>query len=150
MANDVLSFEFRGKPEDRQIILMPLDKDSAEIIPGSLVTTAGATAGYVQRVDANSEVVVGVALDPVSDFGAADGDKSVLVDVSRDSIYEVNPSTGSVGVANRFQKFDAAANGKTVLFGATATNGDIECVQVDTVRGTLLVRINPAFTAYTP
>lgn len=148
--SDVIAFEFRGRPEVRNVISLPLDKDSAAIVEGSLITTAGATAGFVQRVDANSEVVIGVAIQAVDSAGTVDGDKTVLVDVSTESVYEVKPSTGSVAAANLQQKFDAAANGKTVLFGVTAANGDIECIKVDAGRNTLLVRINPAFTSYTP
>jgi hypothetical protein len=148
MASDVLAFEYRGG--ERNIVVYPVDKDSAAIIQGSLITTAGATAGFVQRVDANGEVVIGVALDPLTDFGAADGDRTIRVDISRDSVYEVRPSTGSVGVANLQKKFDSAADGKTVRFGATSTVGDIECVGVSTARNTIQVRINPAFTAYNP
>ena len=148
MSNDVLSFSYRYG--ERNIRFYPLDKDSADIIQGSVLTTAGATAGYLQRVDANSEAAVGVAVDPIDDFGTVDGDKSLRVDVSRDSVYEVNPSTGTVTVSLKQQKFDVAADGKTVLIGVTAANGDVECIDVDTARNTLLVRINPAFTTYTP
>lgn len=148
--SDVIAFEFRGRPEVRNVIELALDKDSAAIVEGSLITTAGATAGFVQALDANSEAIIGVAVRAVPSMGTVDGDAKVLVDVSRDSVYEAKPSTGTVAVANLQSKFDGAANGKTVLFGVTAANGEIEVIKVDTARNTLLVRINPAFTTYTP
>lgn len=147
--SDVIAFEFRGRPEHRLIYSLPLDASSEDVLEGSLITDAGATAGYVQRVDANSERVIGVAVQAV-EAGAADGDKRVLVDMSPLSVYEAKPSTGNVAISMLQQKFDAAANGSTVLLGVTASNGDILCERVDTVRNTLLVRVDPAFTTYTP
>lgn len=150
MSSDVINCEFRGRVEHRQPVVMPVDKDTEVIRIGDLITTAGATAGFVQRVDSNSEVVVGVAMTEVLDAGAADGTARVTVDVSPLSIYEIRPSTGNVAAANLMRKFDAAANGQTALFGVTATNGEILCVGVDTVRNTLTVRITPLGTNYAP
>lgn len=147
--SDVIAFEFRGRPESRMIQSLPLDASSEDVLEGSAITVTDATAGYVQRVDANSEAVIGIAVQAV-EAGTADGDKRVLVDVSRESVYEVKPSTGNVAITMIQQKFDAAANGKTALLGVTASNGDVECIRVDTDRNTLLCRINPAYTTYTP
>jgi len=150
MASDVVNFEFRGTPSNRVVVPAKVDKDSEVIRAGDLVTKAGATAGFVQRVDSNSEAVFGVAVTAVPDPGTVDGDATVMIDVSPLSVYEVRPSTGSVAQANYGLKFDAAANGATVLLGVTATNGDLVCIGVSTQRNTLIVRIDPAFTGYTP
>lgn len=150
MSTDVINFEYRGRAESRQAVSLPVDASSEVIRIGSPITITGAEAGFVQRVDGNSDTVIGIAMTEVLDAGAADGDKQVLVDVSPLSIYEVRPSTGSVAAANLQSKFDAAANGATVLFGVTSTDGSILCVGVDTTRNTLKVRIDPVFTAYAP
>jgi hypothetical protein len=136
-------FEFRNGR--RNILRFPVDSASEAIESGHAITRTGATAGYVQRADGAADVLIGVAVQ-ASTPGSSDGDAFVEVDVSRDTVYEVPPSTGSFVIGDRFKKVDVAASGAAVV-RTTSTTGDIEILDVDTTRNTAKVRINTVFAA---
>lgn len=133
-----MAFEYRS---GRRILqLMPLDKDSADTVAGLALTEAGATAGYVKEVDAAAEAVVGIAVSVVAVTGASDGDHSVLVDVSTESIYEVGPDAGSIAQSINNNTLDVGATGLTIDIDGSSTD-DIEVVRVDVTANKAWVRI---------
>lgn len=130
-----MSFDYRRGV--RHPVLMPLESTSGDITVGDAITTTGATAGYVQKVDGSGDAVVGFAMQTVA-AGAADGDASVLVDISKDSVYEVGPDAGSVTQALNLTSLDVGANAQSVDIDATVT-ADLKVVQVDTEANTIYV-----------
>jgi hypothetical protein len=133
-----MAFEYRYG--ERRPILMKLDKDSADTVVGLAMTESGATSGYIKEVDALNEAVVGIAMQVVAVTGSADGDHSVLVDVSEESVYEVAPDSGSATQTMVNKTMDVGANGLTVDIDGS-TRDDIEVLKVDTTANTLFVRL---------
>ncbi len=133
-----MAFEYRYG--ERRPILMKLDKDSADTVVGLAMTESGATSGYLKEVDASGEAVIGIAMQAVVVTGSADGDHSVLVDVSEESVYEVIPDAGSATQTMVNKTMDCGANGLSVNIDASNTD-DIEGLKVDTTTNSLFVRL---------
>lgn len=122
----------------RRPVRMKLDKDSADIVVGDFLSVTGFTAGYVGQAAAG-EIPVGVAMEKVVVSGTADGDHSVLVDVSEDSIYEYPPDAGTVTQALAHTTMDI---GGPQSINIDASADDIVVVRdVDTVANTLRVSL---------
>jgi hypothetical protein len=136
-----MAFEFRSGT--RHIIPMKLDADTDAItVIGTALTVTGATAGYVQNVDGSADVLVGFGTER-SASPSADGDKSIPVDISESSIYEVPPDAGSVTQSLVGKTMDVGADGLTVNIDASSGD-DLYCVKVDTVANTLFVQLRAA------
>ena len=140
-----MAFEYRKG--ERILVLLPLDSDSADIKVGDAITAAGATDGYFKEVDASGEAIVGIAAQE-KEAGDADGDISILVDVSPQSVYEVPPDAGSVVVTLVGKTMDCGADARSADIDASAQD-DVYCVGIDTTANTLLcmLRTNPAGVA---
>lgn len=121
----------------RHPVKVPLDSTTAAITAGMAITASGATAGYFKEVDAAAEAVFGIAMQDVAS-PSADGDATVLVDISEDSEYEVVPDAGSVTVALVGKTMDVGADAKSVDIDASTTD-DIQVVGVDTTDNTLFI-----------
>jgi len=134
------STRFEYREGERRIVPLKLDKDAADLTPGMAVTESGATSGYVKEVDAVAEAVIGIVVDRQLEAGTTDGDKSVLVDVSEESIYEVPPDSGTATQTMVNKTMDVGANAKSVDINGSTTD-DIEVLRVDTVANTLFVRL---------
>lgn len=106
---------------ERILVRLPLDADSADIEVGDAITSAGATAGYYKEVDASGESTVGVAVEKVAS-PSTDGGASVLVNISENAYYRVNPDAGTVSASLRFKTADIGADGRTVNIDASATD----------------------------
>lgn len=76
----------------RRPVLMKMDSSSAAIYVGDMLSLA--SAGYVKAAAAGDKIV-GVSMQNVPTI-SADGDASVLVDQSTDSIYEYPAGTGTL------------------------------------------------------
>jgi len=122
-----MSFEYRRGV--RNPTLVPLDSTSADIEVGDAITMSGGTTGYAKEVDAAAEAVIGFAMQAVSS-PSADGEASVLVDVSKDSVYEVGPDAGSVTQALNFTALDVGADARSVDIDGTTT-ADLLVVQCE-------------------
>jgi hypothetical protein len=124
---------------ERLPIRMQVDSSSSDIVAGDFVTAA--TAGYVSQSSAG-DTPVGVAMESVSS-PSADGDATVLVDVSELSVYEYPPDAGTVtqGLCNTTMDIGGAQS-----INIDASSDDIIIVrQVDTDANTLLVSLIPTF-----
>ena len=71
------SFGYREGP--RMLVSLPVDSSTADITAGDIL--AWGTAGYVQQAAAGANIVAGIAAETVAS-PSADGDVSILVDVS--------------------------------------------------------------------
>ena len=135
------SFEYRrGR---RELVLLPLDADTDAIEIGDAITDTGTTAGYFQNVDGTGDTVIGIATQKVAS-PSSDGLLSCLVDVSKESVYEVPPDTGSVAITDVMNTCDVGADGRSVNIDASSVDG-IEVIGVDTVANTAFVRIAPTY-----
>lgn len=115
------------------LVSMPVDSSSADISQGDFVSLA--TAGYIKQAAAG-DLPVGVAQDSVSS-PSADGDVSILVDVSCETIYRRDPDAGSVTQALVGTTMDV---GGAQSVNIDASDDDcIVCVGVDTDNNKLLV-----------
>lgn len=77
---------------ERQLVSRPLDSSTSAIVAGDILTLA--TAGYLKRAAAG-DTPYGVSVEDAA-APAADGDTSILVDVSTLSLYEYPADAGSV------------------------------------------------------
>lgn len=116
-------------PSHQIIISMAVDASSADINVGDALTTSGASAGYVMKVDGVGEPVIGFADSKVSSPDA-DGDVMVKVDVSKEVLYRLPPDTGSVTQALVGLKRDIGADGRSVDVDGTTTS-DLEILGID-------------------
>ena len=130
---------------ERVLVRLPLDADTANVKVGHAITSADATAGFYKVVDASGEAIVGIAVEE-SDSPSNDGDNTVLVDISQDTYYRVEPDTGSVTTALRFSTADVGADGGSVNIDASATD-NIKIHDVDINRNEMIVTVVTA--AYT-
>lgn len=93
MANDNYGYRY-GK---RLLVKYPVDASTSDIVEGDMLIlgdgTTG-TAGYVLQASAG-DLCFGFAAEGVSS-PSTDGDVSILVDVSDQSVYEFAPDAGSV------------------------------------------------------
>lgn len=118
------SFGYREGP--RMLVSLPVDSSTADITAGDIL--AWGTAGYVQQAAAGANIVAGIAAETVAS-PSADGDVSILVDVSELSIYEFPPDAGNVTQAIVGTTMDVG--------GARSANIDasaddvVVCVRVD-------------------
>jgi hypothetical protein len=122
----------------RQLINMQLDGATAAVVAGDFMVMG--TAGYAQ-VAAAGELPIGIAAgDQVSP--TADGDLSVLIDISPDSVYEYPPDAGTVTQGLVMTTMD--------IGGAQSINIDaslddiITVVKVDLLANTLFVKLTPS------
>ena len=127
---------------DRVLVRVPLDADTADINVGTAITSADANTGFYKNVDASGEVVVGIAAEKVSS-PSTDGAASVLVDISANSYYRVNPDTGTAAETLRFKTCDIGADGRSANIDASATD-NVKIHEVRTSDNALLVSIIPA------
>lgn len=117
-----------------------LDADTAAIEIGDAVTVTDATAGYIKRVDAVAEPVLGFAMQKVASPDS-DGGASVEVDLSKEHVYRFPADAGSVTQALVGTKLDIGANGRSIDINGTTT-ADLEVVAVDLTDNTLdVVRV---------
>lgn len=119
-------------------VRMLVDSSSADIAVGNAITTTGMTAGYVGRADGSGDRVVGWAMEDVTS-PSADGDVSVLVDISLHTLYHLPPDEGTLTLAEFMDSCDIGADGFSINRDASATD-DIQIVSIDTVTNTALVR----------
>lgn len=117
----------------RHPVPMKVDSSTSAIVTGD--TIQAATAGYVKQAAA-AQALVGIAMQDCA-VPSADGDATILVDVSTDSEYEYPPDTGTVT--------QALCNTTMDTGGAQSINIDASAVDnvivrsVDTVKNTLNV-----------
>lgn len=112
-----------------------VDSSVATVLrPGDHVKWA--TAGYVTVAGAGDNPI-GVVMS-VATPGSADGDATVLVDVSEWSVYEYPVSAGTVSAAVLGLTCDLGG-ARSIDITASADD-NIKIVQVDTVNATVFVR----------
>ncbi len=128
----------------RVLVRVPLDSDSANIEVGTAIT-ASASAGFYKEVDAKGESTVGIAVEKVSS-PSVDGGATVLIDISEESYYRVNPDTGTAAETLRFKTCDIGADGRTADIDGSNTD-NVRIHEVRTSDNALLVSITVA--AYT-
>ena len=109
MANPL--YGYHEGPE--QIVVFKVAAASAAIVAGDFIEMS-ATAGYVQQAAAG-DTPIGVAVDSVAS-PSADGDLSVKVNISPNTIYRFPPDAGSVTIA---------------LVGLTMDVGGAQSVNID-------------------
>jgi len=77
---------------ERVLVRAQVDSGTSALSAGDILSAG--TAGYVQQAAAG-DVPVGICLE-VASAPSADGGKTVLMDVSTESLYEFPPDAGSV------------------------------------------------------
>jgi len=122
---------------ERVTLACPVDASTTAIVAGDMLTLG--TAGYVQQAAAG-DIPYGVAMDPCA-VPAADGAKSVLVDISKDSVYRYPPDAGSVTQALLFKTCDVGGP-QSINIDATVDDV-IYIVGVDVDSNTVLIQIAP-------
>ena len=115
-----------------------VDASSEDIKTGNAITVTGMSAGYVGRADGSGDRVIGFAMEDV-DSPSADGEASVLVDVSTESIYEVPPDSGTLTTAELLDSCDIGADGFSIDRDASVTD-DIQILSIDTNLNTALIK----------
>jgi len=115
------------------LLPMPVDSSSADISKGDFVSLA--TAGYIQQASAG-ELPVGIAQDSVTS-PSADGDVTILVDVSCETVYRFDPDAGTVSQALVGTTMDVGG-AQSVNIDAS-TDDCLLCVGVDVDNNKLLV-----------
>lgn len=130
-----MSFDYRRGV--RHPVSFPIAASSADIEVGDALTTTGATAGFVQKADGSGDAVVAFAMQSIAS-PSADGEASVLGDISKDAVYEVGPDAGNVTQALNLTSLDVGADAQSVDIDATVT-ADLTVVQVDTEANTIYV-----------
>jgi len=116
---------------------LPVDSSTSDIAVGDLITEG--TAGYYQQAAAAAGTVIGVAMEAVSS-PSADGDASILVDVSDQSVYEYAPDAGTVTEALVGHLWDVG--GAESVNIASSLDDTLYCVGVDTDANTVFVQLN--------
>ena len=134
-------YGYRYGPQD--IKLIPLDKDCANISDCIAITTTDATAGYAKELDATTEGIIGFSAGAVTLTGTSDGDHSVKVDLSTESVYAFPPDAGTATIALIGKSMDMGADGKSVNIDATVIDC-VTCVWVDATNNIVYVKRMPA------
>lgn len=130
-----------GYREGRRILVeKELDADTAAIAVGEILTVG--STGYVKRAGAG-ETVYGIAAQ-ASASPAADGDLSIMVDISEQSIYEYPPDGGSVTQALVGTTMDVGGPQSINIDASVVDN--VKCVRVDTDANTLFVQFSLTYT----
>lgn len=129
---------------ERLLVRVPLVSTSANIEVGDAITVS-ATPGYYKEVGASGSSTIGIAMEKVSS-PAVDGEATVLVNISENAYYRVNPDAGTVSSALRFKTADIGADGRTVDIDASATD-NVKIHDYRTADNSLLVSLIVA--AYT-
>lgn len=122
-------------------LLVPAKVDSSTTAPlevGDMVTLA--TAGYIKQAAAG-DIPYGVVAERLSSAPAADGESSVLIDISRESVYEYPPATGTVSQAKLFLTCDVG--GARSVDDAATVDDVLLIVGIDTDANTYRVCIRP-------
>jgi len=135
MAADKYGYRFGP----RVIIQCPVDASTTALDAGDMVVLG--TAGYVQKAAAG-DLVMGVTCDKMA-VPAADGDALINVDISRESVYEYPPDTGTVTAGLLFKTCDVGG-ARSVDIDATVDDC-LEIVRVDVTNNTVYVRLRPTF-----
>ena len=123
----------------RQIINMKLDSSTAAVVAGDFMVMD--TAGYA-AVAAAGELPIGVAAGDSASPGS-DGDLSVLIDISPNSVYEFPPDAGTVtqGLVGTTMDIGGAQS-----INIDASDDDIiTVVEVDLIANTVLCKLTPTF-----
>lgn len=128
-------YGYRSGPRIPRVL--PLDSTTSTIVVGDIITEA--TAGYYKQAAAGADTVVGVAMEAAT-APSADGGKSILVDVSDQSIYEFPADTGTVTQALVGHLWDVGGAQSCDI--DASTDDTLYCVGVDTVANTVFVQLN--------
>jgi len=132
-------YGFRGDARHRVAVRMLVDSGSAAITANDAITLTGATAGYVQKVTASADRVIGFAMETVAS-PSADGDLSVLVDISTLSTYEFPPDTGTLTLAEFMDSCDMGADAVTINRDSSGVDG-IHIISIDLTLNTALIKM---------
>lgn len=131
-------YGYRSGP--RIPVLKPVDADTSAISVGDILTVG--TTGYVKQASAG-ENIYGVAMQAVAS-PSADGDVSILVDVSEDSVYEYPPDAGSVTQTLAGQTCDVGG-AQTIDIDASLDD-NVKIHKVDTDANTVFCSFSLTFT----
>ena len=115
------------------LIQKPVAAASAAIVAGDFLSES--TAGYVAQAAAGG-TLIGIAWESVAS-PSANGDSTILVDVSTGTVYEYPPDTGTVTAALMGRSMDIGG-AQSVDIDAS-TDDVLMCHEVDTVANTLRV-----------
>ena len=137
MAGNV-AYGYRFGP--RVPVSMAVDSSAATLEVGHLVTLA--TAGYIKEC-ASGDEPYGVVMERTT-APSADGDKSILIDISREAVYELPPDSGTVTQALVMTAKDVGGAQSCAI--ASSTDKSLEIVRVDTSANTVFARISPTFS----
>jgi hypothetical protein len=100
-------------------------------------------AGYAKELDATTEGIIGFSAGAVTLTGTSDGDHSVKVDLSTESVYAFPPDAGTATIALIGKSMDMGADGKSVNIDATVIDC-VTCVWVDATNNIVYVKRMPA------
>lgn len=135
-----MSVQYGYREGVRRPVKKALDSTTAAIVVGDVLTVA--TTGYLKRAAAG-ETIYGVAMQ-ASAAPAADGDLSILVDISEDSVYEYPPDAGSVTQTLVGQTCDLGGP-QSLNIDASAVD-NVKIVRVDTVKNTAYCQFTLTYT----
>lgn len=135
-----MSVQYGYREGLRRLVSKPLDADTTAVSVGDILTVG--TTGFLKKAAAG-EPVYGVAAQ-ASASPSADGDLSILVDISEDSIYEFPPDAGSVSAGLVGTTMDIGG-AQSINIDASLVD-DVKCVRVDTDANTLFVQFSITYT----
>lgn len=112
----------------------------AAIEVGDMVSLV--SAGYIGQAAAG-DIPMGVAMDR-SAVPSADGDIKILVDISREAVYEYPPDTGSVTQA--LVGLTCDVGGARSINIDASTDDVIEIVGADVTNNSVFIRLRPTYS----
>lgn len=116
------------------LISVPVAAASADIVRGDMITISSGYAAQASAADALFGFCVDAATSP-----SANGDVSILVDISRDSVYRYPINTGSAAQTNLTNAAAADVGGPQSVDVTSPANNDIKIVAVETATNTYLI-----------
>lgn len=119
--------QYGARKGRRLPVYAQVDSTSAAIEVGDLLTVA--TTGYVKQAAAG-ETLRGVAMSAVAS-PAADGDLSVLMDISEETIYAYPPDAGTVTQALVGTSMDIGGAQSINIDASTVDNVFVDEVDID-------------------
>lgn len=127
-----LSYGYVSGPQ--VLVTVPVAAASADIKRGDMITIA---SGYAAQASAG-DAIFGFTPDEVAS-PTANGDVSIVVDISRSSVYRYPIDASTVAQTNLTNAAAADVGGPQSVDVTSTSNNDLKIVAVETATNTFLV-----------